>query len=72
MKRQYIFLEKKRVGRPPTGQGHQVNIMVRDSMLDAIDAYCHQMGLKRTDGVRNLIKLGIKAYNMGLDEQADR
>ena len=44
----------------------QVNVMVRPGLADAIDQYAAQSGLKRTDAVRRLIKLGLAAYNASL------
>ena len=55
-----------RPGRPAIGIGVQVNVMVRPGLDDAIDQYAAQVGLKRTDAVRRLIKLGLAAYNTSL------
>jgi hypothetical protein len=57
---------RKKRGRPAIGIGVQVNVMVRPGLGDAIDQYAAQTGLKRTDAVRRLIKLGLAAYNASL------
>lgn len=60
---QEVFLKKNVGGRPTIGRGTLIGVSVRPGMLAALDAYCEQTDQKRTDAVRSLIKLGIKAYN---------
>lgn len=62
MSSQHKNVEKKR-GRPATGKGHQVNVSLSDAMIHAVDAYSEQTGVRRTEAIRKLIKLGIREYN---------
>jgi hypothetical protein len=47
--------------------------MVRPSLIAAVDAYAERTGMKRTDAVRSLLKLGLAAYNASLspDQSSD-
>jgi metal-responsive CopG/Arc/MetJ family transcriptional regulator len=65
MTSQQLFVGKKR-GRPVTGQGHQINVTLSTAMLAALDAYCERTGLKRTEALRSLLKLGLVAYNASI------
>lgn len=69
MSSQHVSLKKNKVGRPAIGQGTLVGVSFRPGLLAALDAYCEQTGLRRTDAVRSLIKLGLKAYNDSLSLQ---
>ena len=67
MSSQQVSLKKNKVGRPATGQGTLVGISFRPGLLAALDAYCERTGMKRTDAVRSLVKLGLAAYNASLE-----
>jgi hypothetical protein len=69
MSSQQVFSRKNLGGRPAIGSGTQINVMLRPGMVRALDAYCEQTGLRRTDAVRSLLKLGLKAYNDSLSLQ---
>ena len=68
MSSQQVFSRKNVGGRPAIGSGTQINVMLRPGLLGALDAYCEQTGLKRTDAVRSLLKLGLAAYNASITQ----
>lgn len=71
MNSQHNSSRKKKPGRPAIGRGVQVNAMVRPSLIVALDAYCEQTGKRRTDAVRDLLKLGLASYNAAMAESGD-
>lgn len=57
---------KKPRGRPRTGRGHQINVMVGSDVMGALQAYIADRGggIKATEAIRRLLleSLGSKGY----------
>lgn len=57
---------KKPRGRPPTGRGHQVNVMIGSDVKAALQSYIADRGgsIKVTEAIRRLLLegLGAKGY----------
>ena len=58
--------KKKKRGRPVTGRGHQVNVMVTTDVMTALQAYVSDRGggFKTTEAIRRLLleSLGRHGY----------
>lgn len=68
MSGQELFVEKKKKprGRPRTGRGHQVNVMLTREVKAALDEYISDRGghMKATEAIRRLLleSLGQLGY----------
>lgn len=60
--------QKNKRGRPAIGTGERLVVTARPGMSRAITLYSEQTGMKRTDAVRSLLKLGLAAYNASQGE----
>lgn len=53
---------KKRRGRPPSGgRDPGVHIRLPEAMIEAIDAYSAPEQLSRSEAIRRLVEIGLKA-----------
>ena len=53
--------QKKKVGRPATGQDPHFTARLPQEMVDAIEAWATAKGINRSEAVRRLVDLGLKA-----------
>jgi ribbon-helix-helix CopG family protein len=53
--------QKKKRGRPSTGRGAMVSSRVPPTTVDAIDEWASRNETTRSDAIRRLVELGLKA-----------
>jgi hypothetical protein len=56
--------QKKKAGRPPilgNGEPAFLGLRLSSSLVEAIDTWAKNLAIKRSDAVRQLIALGLKA-----------
>jgi hypothetical protein len=55
--------KKTRLGRPPKPEGRFTPVLFRfpPALIEAIDAYAATSELRRSEAVRRLVELGLKA-----------
>jgi hypothetical protein len=56
-----ISVRKKPRGRPPTGQDPLISARVSSGVLSAIEAWRARHGVTRSEAIRRLVELGLKA-----------
>jgi hypothetical protein len=62
MKRSNIKVTpKKRRGRPATGRDPHVTTRMPEEMISQIDDWAEANGLGRSEAIRRLVELGLKA-----------
>ncbi|WP_376708981.1 ribbon-helix-helix protein, CopG family [Bradyrhizobium diversitatis] len=57
---------KKKRGRPATGRDPHVTARLPQGLIDAIEAWALKNELSRSESIRRLVELGLKAKIKGL------
>jgi hypothetical protein len=55
--------QKKKRGRPPNPEGRRLSIPIsfHPMMVSALDTFAEKSGITRSEAVRRLVELGLKA-----------
>jgi hypothetical protein len=53
--------QKKKRGRPATGRGLMVSSRMPEEIVAAVDGWADQNGTTRSDAIRRLVEIGLKA-----------
>ena len=53
--------QKKKVGRPATGRNPAVTVRLPAAVLSAAEAWATATGATRSEAIRRLVELGLKA-----------
>jgi hypothetical protein len=61
MKKSIKVDRKSKRGRPPTGRGTMVSSRMPPSTVDAVDEWATHNATTRSDAIRRLVELGLKA-----------
>jgi hypothetical protein len=61
MKKSIKVDQKKKRGRPATGRGVMVSSRIPEATVTTIDAWAEQNETTRSDAIRRLVELGLKA-----------
>lgn len=54
-------MPKKRRGRPATGKDPQVVVRMPSSLISEVDAWSAANGTVRSEAIRRLVEIGLKA-----------
>jgi Ribbon-helix-helix protein, copG family len=52
---------KKRRGRPATGKDPSVSVRLPQSVIDEVEVWAAQKGGGRSEAIRRLVEIGLKA-----------
>jgi len=58
-----IKVDQKRRGRPPTGRATLVSSRFPGPVVAAVEAWAGERQTTRSDAIRRLVELGLKAKN---------
>jgi hypothetical protein len=61
MKKSIKVDQKKRRGRPATGRGLMVSSRIPEATVVTIDEWAEQNETTRSDAIRQLVEIGLKA-----------
>jgi hypothetical protein len=56
-----ITVHKKSRGRPATGSDPAVTVRLPQKVLDAVEQWAEQNGASRSEAIRRLVEIGLKA-----------
>jgi hypothetical protein len=65
--RKSISVKQKKRGRPATGQAPFVGVRLTLELIARVEAWGAEEGLSRSEAIRRLVELGLKANAGGKD-----